>query len=220
MSTLLVCLGLGALAAPSHAAPASARAEADTKSVTVNLEFLVRSTTFPAGPQTSYYCAVGVFVPFVDYDGWVPAEAAWTHSIGGGAPGPESMTLTAPYDDAAAINIPASGGARLDFGAAPGTHHQQIGGYTYSQGPNPYDCHEEYDRYVGSYSHTATVTYERSEKCQAASDKLDKAKKAVSKAQAALAGTHGAAHAAAQTKLTQAKAKLKKAKKKYKKACK
>ena len=78
MSTLLVCLGLGAMAAPSHAAPASARGTAETMSVTVNMEFLRRSTTFPAGPQTSYYCAVGVFVPFVDLAGWVPAEAAWT----------------------------------------------------------------------------------------------------------------------------------------------
>ena len=189
-------------------------------SVTVNMEFLVRSTTFPAGSQTSYYCATGVFVPFGDYAGWVPAEAAWTHSIGGGTPGPETMDLIAPYDDAKIVQIPGSGGASLNFSAAPGTHHQQIGGLTASQGPNPYDCHEEYDRYVGSYSHTAVVTYERSEECQAASEKLDKAKKAVRKAQKALAGTHGAAHAAALAKLKAAKAKQAKAKKKYKKACK
>ena len=88
------------------------------------------------------------------------------------------------------------------------------------QGPSPYDCQDEYNKYVVSYSHTAVVTYVRSAACQAASHELDKAKKAFSKAQHALAGTHGAAHAAAVANSRKAKAKLAKAKKKYKKACK
>jgi hypothetical protein len=220
MSALLIGFGMWAWAAPSHASPDSARGKADTKSATVNLEFIRRTTQFPAGDQTSYYCAVGVFVPFGDIDGYEPSEAAWLHSFGGGTPGPESMTLTAPYSDTARIDIPQSGGASLDFTAAPGTHHQQIGGYTYSQGPFPNDCQDILDRYVGSYSKTATVTYVRSEACQAAAEKLEKAQKAYAKARNALQGTHGAAHAAALAKLEKAKAKLDKAKKKYKKACK
>lgn len=221
MSSLLICIGLGALATPGLATPGPDRGGAQTKSVTVNVEVLRRSTQFPSGDQTSYYCAVGAFVPFVDIHGWVPAEAAYvTTSVTYGTV-PEVVGISdPPYDDHLVINIPASGGASLDFGATAGTHHQQLGGFTYSQGPNPYDCQTEYDSYQGYYSDTAVVTYVRSEKCQAASDKLDKARKAVTKAKKAVADTQGAAHVVALANLEKAKAKLKKAKKRYKKACK
>ena len=220
MSTLLIGLGLGALATPTHAAPHSVRAAAESKSVTVNIEVVRRSTQFPSGNQTSYYCAVGAFVPFVDQNGWVPSEAAYvTTSATYGTVSEVATIKDSPYDDAAAIDIPGSGGAKLDFSAAPGTHHQQLGGYTYAQGPNPYDCQEEFDRYQSYYSDTAVVTYVRSQTCQAASEKVTQAQKSVSKAQQNVSSTQGAAHTAALTKLKAAKAKLAKAKMSYTKAC-
>ena len=220
MSTLLIGFGMGAWAAPGHAAPDSsdaARGKADTRSVTVNVEFLRRSTTFPAGNQTSYYCAIGAFVPFNDINGYVPDEATYVAQ----GTTPETVgIMDAPYDDGAVINIPASGGASLNFNAVPGTHHQQLGGYTYAQGPNPYDCQTELNNLMSYYSKTAVVTYVRSEACQAAADKLDKAQKAFKKAAKRANSTTGAAHQQALVALERAKAKLAKAKKKYKLACK
>jgi hypothetical protein len=74
-----------------------------TESVPVIVENQHQETPL-AGGGTSYYCAVGTFIPFDDKPGWVPKSASYTsdgqrYEV---APGPHRDRATITYERAAA----------------------------------------------------------------------------------------------------------------------
>ena len=69
-----------------------------TKRVAAPVQVQKKHSETPiAGGGTSYYCAVGAFVPFNDLAGWVPDSRTTCHL--GGQPAVKSIGA-APYDDA------------------------------------------------------------------------------------------------------------------------
>lgn len=169
---------------------------------------LSKQTPIPEG--TSYYCAVGVFVPFDDLAGWTPVTATYTY-FGTATP----LTIgDPPYSDAAAIN-------GLVFTPVGGRHHKQIGDASYGQGGTlGDDCAGMVDRINAMFGDTATVTYEHTPVCSTSITKLLKARAAVTKAtkRRANAKTHRA-KAAARKALKKAKTNRTKATKAFTTNC-
>ncbi len=166
----LAALVLAAFASSATAAAPKADATL-TLTKPLNIMKLSKQTPIPEG-GTSYYCAVGVFVPFNDLAGWTPVTATYTYF--GTA---TSLTIgDPPYSDAAAIN-------GLVFTPVGGQHHVQIGDASYSQGGVlGDDCAGMVDRVKAMFAATATVTYEHTPICSTSITKLLKARTAVAKA--------------------------------------
>ncbi len=173
LSTLL-CASLLVTLAPAGTAAASNEAKAgETKTVVHPVRVDMKTSETPSGEGTSYYCAVGAFVPFDDIQGWVPSTVTvqyfgepWSEIVGG-----------APYDDEASIN-------GIAFPPVGGRHQVQLGDFSYGQGglPSVVDvtCPEMKAKLISFYSSTATITYSRdttdvSGKCAKAQAKFQEA---------------------------------------------
>ena len=164
-----------------------------------------------AGGGTSYYCAVGAFVPFSDRAGWRPVSADYLFID---RPASERIG-DPPYDDASQIN-------GLVFAPAAGRHHVQLGDFSYGQGGSPSlldECVAMEGRVNGFFGDTATVTYEHTATCAAAIGKLLPARAAVTRAAKRARNTTGRAHDAAVAALKRAKTTLTKATKTYRAQC-
>ncbi|WP_028650450.1 hypothetical protein [Nocardioides halotolerans] len=207
-------VGLGGLAvagAPAHAGKGADPDEVKTVTMPLQSRSMLRSTPIEGG--FSNYCAVVTLVPFNDLAGFQPVSVTATFI---NAPFTESIG-EAPYDDAATIN-------NLVFTPSGAAHQTQLGEASYQQGGGDpalaaVECEKLRQRSDDFWGPTATVTYERTDKCAAALAKVASAAKAVKAAQKKVKSTTGKAHAAAVAALNKAKAKLKATKKKAKKAC-
>lgn len=202
---------LGLLIAGTASASAAPDPEA-TLTVTqpVQVTRQNKETPIPSG-GTSYYCAVGAFVPFSDIAGWRPVSASFT--LDGR---PTTLRIgEAPYSDAEEIN-------GLVFAPVGAQHHVQYKGFSYAQGGNPgvFDaCVRTEASSNARYGDTATVTYERTTTCAAAIRGLAAAQAAVKRAQQRVKRTTGRARAAAVAALRKAKTRLTTATKVYVKQC-
>ncbi|MFN8124175.1 MAG: hypothetical protein U0237_17335 [Thermoleophilia bacterium] len=205
----LVALGLlVAGTAQAAAAPDPAATLSVTQPVQVTLQN--KETPIPTG-GTSYYCAVGTFVPFNDLAGWRPVSASFL--VDGR---PATMRIgDPPYSDAEEIN-------GLVFAPVGAQHHVQYRSFSYAQGGNPGvndTCTRVRDSANARYGDTATVTYARTTACAAAIRGLTAAKAAVQRAQQRVKRTAGRARAAAVVALRKAKARLAKATRVYNAEC-
>ena len=157
-----------------------------------------------------YYCAVGVFAPFNDAQGYDAVRADLV--VGGTA---TSLPIgDPPYDDAAT-----TGG--LEFKPYIGQHHVRVGPWREITGDATVlqRCEQLRVETDAATSDTVTVTYQAVGACGKAIKKQTKAAEAVKKAQQKVKNAHGPALAAAQAALGRAKAKLAAATKKVGRLC-
>ena len=191
----LVAAALAGAAVPASAAGPDPQA---TLAVTkpVQIPTLSKETPIPTG-GTSYYCAVGVVVPFDDLPGWKPVSASFVLD---GAP--SSVRIgEPPYGDLAAIN-------GLRFAPVGGAHQVLYGDFSYSQGGSPSvldNCAGIVSRTEPRFGDTATVTYEHTAVCSGAISRLLSARTAVDRAAKRARNTEGRAHTAAVKALRKAK---------------
>ena len=195
MSTLLIGVGLGALAAPSQAAPARSEAE-DYKDITSPLVFMRASN--PASPTN---CTAVVFMPFQDLKGWDDIRV-YTLSVDFYPGEPPFSDTFSPYPG-------------VVWTAPAGTHWVKM-----AQGSSTTtDCSDVTLAQQSQHGTTGTMTYKITDDCDFARTDVRDAEKAVEKAQKKVKNTAGNAHDKAVAKLKQAKKDLKKVKKKFKKNC-
>ena len=157
-----------------------------------------------------YYCAVGVFAPFNDAQGYDAVRADLV--VGGSA---ASVQIgDPPYDDNAT-----TGG--LTFEPYIGQHHVLVGGWHEITGGGEVNaaCEQLRNETDASISDTVTITFQAVGSCGKAIAKQEKAADAVKKAKQKVKNASGPALAAAQKALDRAKVKLTKATKKVGRLC-
>lgn len=200
----MVMLGLVAAAPPAGAVAARAANAAKykaTETTTYKTEVLGQLYATQSNNVAYYYCAVGIFVPFNDAQGY---DAVKGDLVIGGTP--ISVPLgDPPYDDAAS-----TGG--LFFRPAYGQHHVRVLPWNEFYASGPVDanqqCSKLRDDTDAATSDTVTVTYEAVGSCAKAITKQAKAASTVKKAKKKVKDAHGPALVAAQAALRRAKSKL------------
>ena len=206
-SCVLITAGLVAAAAPSGAVAAKHKA---TETHSYGVEVLGQTYSTQSNGVAYYYCAVGVFAPFNDAQGYDAVKADLV--VGGTA---TSVPIgDPPYDDNAT-----TGG--LVFKPYIGQHHVQVGTWREISGDATVlqRCEQLRVETDAATSDTVTVTFQAVGSCGKAIAKETKAADAVKKAKQKVKNASGPALAAAQKALDRAKVKLAKATKKVGRVC-
>jgi hypothetical protein len=209
LSSVLVAAGLVAAAVPAGAVAAKYRA---TETQTYKVEVLGQLYATQSNGVAYYYCAVGIFVPFNDAQGYDAVKGDL--AIDGT---PTSVPLgDPPYDDDAT-----TGG--LFFKPVYGQHHVRVLPWKEFNASGPVDanqqCSQLRDDTDAVTSDTVTVTYQAVGSCGKAIGKEAKAAKAVKKAKKKVKHASGPALPQAQAALDRAKHKLVRAKQKIIRLC-
>ncbi len=207
LSLVLVAAGLVAAAAPGGAVSAKHKA---TETQTYDVEVFGKTYATQSNGVAYYYCAVGVFAPFNDAQGYEAVRADLV--VGGNA---TSVAIGAPpYDDAAT-----TGG--LDFGPLYAQHHVQVGNWVETSGDATVlqRCEQLRTAADAATSDTVTITYQAVGGCKKAVAKQAKAAQAVKAAKKKVRNASAGALAAAEAALDRAQETLAKAKKQVGRLC-
>jgi hypothetical protein len=207
LGLVLVAGGLVTASPPAGAVAAKHKA---TETQTYKVEVVGQVYSTQSNGVAFYYCAVGVFAPFNDAQGYDAVKADLV--VGGAA---TSVPIgDPPYDDNAT-----TGG--LFFKPYVGEHHEQVGTWREISGDATVlqRCEQLRTETDAATSDTVTVTYQAVGACGKAIAKQAKAAEAVKKAKKKVKSASGPALAAAQAALGRAQAKLAAATKKVTRLC-
>ena len=207
LSCVVATAGPLTAAAPAGAVAAEHKA---TETQAYGVEVVGQTYSTQSNGVAFYYCAVGVFAPFNDAQGYDAVRADLV--VGGSA---ASVQIgDPPYDDNAT-----TGG--LFFKPYIGQHHMQVGAWREISGDATVlqRCEQLRNETDAAISDTVTITYQAVGACGKAIAKQEKAADAVKKAKQKVKNASGPALAAAQKALDRAKVKLAKATKKVGRLC-
>lgn len=204
-----VVVAMVALGVPPTYADVAAKHRAVEKQ-TYDVEVRGQVYATQSGGVAYYYCAVGVFAPFDDAEGYEAVRADLV--VGGKAT--RVPIGDPPYDDDAT-----TGG--LSFDPYVGQHHVQVGTWIEEAGDATVlaRCDQLRNEADAATSDTVTITYEAVGACAKAITKEKKAAKAYKAAKKRVKNATGQALVKAQAALGRAQAKLEKAQNKVIRRC-